>query len=135
MCAAPALRNALAAEASDSVHDKQALPVDPETELRKFASRAILLVEDMPINQEIAMDVLKSLGIQNVSGVSGGVLALNAIALSKHSAPFDVLMCDLQMPGMDGFDFFESMCESGFSGGLIVKRKLLDLEGTLKQLK
>ena len=89
-------------------------PMKPRSELK------VLVIDDDPMDLEIALDALKSLGIRNVSGVSGGVLALNAMTLSKHSAPFDVLMCDLQMPGMDGFDFFESMCEGGFSGGLII---------------
>lgn len=89
----------LAAEASDSVHDKQALPVDPETELRKFASRAILLVEDMPINQEIAMDVLDHVGL-TVDLAENGSEAVEKCA----NKPYDLILMDIRMPVMDGFE-------------------------------
>lgn len=86
-------------EASDSIHDEHAEPVDPQVELRRFASRAVLLVEDMAINQEIALDVLQHVGL-TADLAENGRLAV-ARASEKH---YDLILMDIRMPVMDGFE-------------------------------
>lgn len=58
----------------------------------------VLLAEDNPINQEIAVEMLTSLGCR-VQVVSNGCEALEAV---EH-ATYDVILMDYQMPDMDGF--------------------------------
>ena len=62
-------------------------------------SRHILLAEDQPINQELAMLMLESLGHQ-VDIVSNGVEAIQA--MSEHQ--YDMVFMDCQMPEMDGLE-------------------------------
>jgi PAS domain S-box-containing protein len=59
----------------------------------------VLLAEDNPLNQDVAMTMLQSFGCQ-VRVVDNGVKALDALATSA----FDIVLMDRQMPEMDGFD-------------------------------
>ncbi|MEO5334380.1 MAG: response regulator [Magnetococcus sp. YQC-5] len=59
----------------------------------------ILLVEDNEINQQVAKELLELAGI-TVTIVGNG---LEAIRMTQTSA-FDLVLMDLQMPEMDGFD-------------------------------
>jgi CheY-like chemotaxis protein len=59
----------------------------------------ILLAEDNPINQDVALTMLQSLGCR-VHVVDTGLKALAALAVSE----FDIVLMDRQMPELDGFD-------------------------------
>ena len=59
----------------------------------------VLLAEDNPINQDVAVTMLQSLGCR-VHVVDNGVKALAALA----DAEYDIVLMDRQMPEMDGFD-------------------------------
>ena len=58
----------------------------------------VLLVEDNEINQEIAMEVLRGMGV-NVSLVKNGAEALQKW---NEAERFDLILMDIQMPVMDG---------------------------------
>lgn len=59
----------------------------------------VLVVEDNPMNQRLVLQVLKRLGYQ-VQMADNGQMALQMLAM----ATFDVILMDLQMPVMDGFE-------------------------------
>jgi CheY-like chemotaxis protein len=59
----------------------------------------VLLVEDNVFNQAVALQVLAKVGC-NVVTASNGREALDAF----DSQQFDVVLMDLQMPGIDGFE-------------------------------
>ena len=77
------------------------LPVaggDPGERLRSdFAGRRVLLVEDEPINREIALIQLEDLGLQ-VDQAEDGEQAVSMAA----AAAYDLILMDMQMPRMDG---------------------------------
>src|SRR5208337_2499349 len=58
----------------------------------------VLLVEDNLVNQEVAREMLESLGCR-VHLASDG---LEAIDVAFHGE-YDAILMDVQMPGMDGY--------------------------------
>jgi CheY-like chemotaxis protein/HPt (histidine-containing phosphotransfer) domain-containing protein len=60
----------------------------------------ILLVEDNPVNQELARHMLDFLGCACVIAGDGH----QALAAVAGEEPFDVVLMDCEMPGMDGFE-------------------------------
>jgi len=82
-------------------------------------SLKVLVVDDDPFQLEVIADCLQTLGVQHVTQCSSGALALQEIAKSK-SAPFDLMLSDLHMPGMDGFEFMAAVGQGGFKGALII---------------
>ncbi|SCB19446.1 hybrid sensor histidine kinase/response regulator [Cupriavidus alkaliphilus] len=72
------------------------------------AQLALLLVEDHPINQVVMREQLESLG-QSVDLAGDGPEALS-LASGRH---YDLILTDLQMPGMDGFTLARRLREAG----------------------
>src|SRR5690349_19878915 len=62
------------------------------------APARILLVDDDPVNQMVALGLLRRHGWEAVAAANGKE-ALNALA----GQSFDLILMDLQMPEMDGF--------------------------------
>ena len=62
----------------------------------------ILLVEDNPINQLVATDLLEDLGFK-VHVAEDGIDALSQLNARKNK-PFCLILMDCQMPKMDGFE-------------------------------
>ena len=78
----------------------------PQAEQRSFPSFpgvSILLVEDNPINQQVAAELLESAGISVVIA-DNGLKALEEVARARCAPPFDLVLMDLQMPEMDGYE-------------------------------
>lgn len=73
---------------------------DSEIALREsFGGAHVLLVEDEPINREIAQMLLEDLGFE-VDTAEDGQEAVEKV--SKQ--PYDLILMDMQMPRMDGLD-------------------------------
>lgn len=74
-------------------------PVDDADRIlaEHFRQARILLAEDNPINQEVALDLLRSVGLQADLAVNGAEAVEMA---SKHA--YDLILMDMQMPVMDG---------------------------------
>ena len=70
-------------------------------ELEKASARGlrVLMVEDNPINRRILTLVLERLPA-NVTVAENGIEAVDAFSAES----FDVVLMDLQMPGMDGYE-------------------------------
>ncbi len=69
--------------------------------LEQLAKVSILVVEDNPFNQTVALDTLRDLipGVQIALAGSG----MEALKMAEE-IPFGIILMDIQMPGMDGYE-------------------------------
>lgn len=74
-----------------------------EQEQPTFPGASILLVEDNPISQQVATELLQSAQV-SVSVAGNGREALEKVRSSRRNPPFDLVLMDLQMPEMDGYE-------------------------------
>jgi CheY-like chemotaxis protein len=66
---------------------------------QRFPGRRILVVEDEPINQEVAMELLDFAGLV-VEAANDGREALELVK-TRH---YDLILMDMQMPEMNGLE-------------------------------
>jgi len=71
----------------------------------------VLVVEDNPVNQELAVVMLEGIGCRARVAVNGvdAVEAMTASPLDKVSDPYDIILMDFQMPEMDGHEATEAI--------------------------
>jgi len=94
------LAHALAhADGSSTALGGDAALADGQARSLRLQGMRILLVEDNPINQQVAQELLQAEGAQVVLADNG---ALGLATLEAAQPPFDVVLMDLQMPVMDG---------------------------------
>lgn len=77
----------------------------------------ILLIDDDAFALKLLAHQLVRLGFRNTTQVSGGV---EALALIAEGANFDIILTDLQMPGMDGVEFVRALMHNGYGGALVL---------------
>ncbi|MBU0641545.1 MAG: response regulator [Planctomycetes bacterium] len=79
----------------------------------------ILLAEDGPDNQRLISYVLRKTGAR-VTVVENGRLAVDAaLAARDASEPFDVILMDMQMPVMGGYEATKLLRRAGYAGTII----------------
>jgi PAS domain S-box-containing protein len=65
----------------------------------RLAGARILLVEDHPLNQELAVELLRRAGMEVITAANGR----EALQRLAEDGPFDGVLMDCQMPVMDGY--------------------------------
>lgn len=78
----------------------------------------VLVVDDDPFEVEVIAALLGKLGLRDVTKAVGGAAALRL--LNQKTGSFDLLLTDLHMPEMDGFEFMALAAKAGFKGALII---------------
>ena len=71
-------------------------------------------MDDNPINLKVAESLLKKLGLEVETVVDGDA----AIRSSARSRP-DLILMDLQMPGLDGFETTRRLRGAGFGAPIV----------------
>jgi EAL domain-containing protein (putative c-di-GMP-specific phosphodiesterase class I)/DNA-binding SARP family transcriptional activator len=82
-----------------------------------LAACSVLVVEDHDFQRRAAVQILRGLGIDRVREAGDGRAALEVIAQSGRP---DVIVCDLEMPEMDGVEFIRHIAERDLAGAVIV---------------
>mgnify|MGYP001818640739 CR=1 FL=1 len=77
-----------------------------------------LVVDDDPILLEVGCAALHSLGVATLLRASSGIDALHKLETSGQHV--DLILSDLQMPGMDGMAFFRALKAANYRGALVV---------------
>jgi EAL domain-containing protein (putative c-di-GMP-specific phosphodiesterase class I)/CheY-like chemotaxis protein len=106
--------------------------MDEETPL---ASLRFLVAEDHDFQRVMLVRMLEGLGARTVHEAADGAAALNI--LQDPVRPVDIVISDLEMPGMDGLEFVRHLAETGAPISIILasalESKLLDSVATMSR--
>ena len=83
-------------------YDTQPVKDSGENKQILFGNKHILLVEDVELNREIAQTILEEYGFR-VDCAENGAQAVEKVRDSGE-APYDLVLMDIQMPVMDGYE-------------------------------
>lgn len=75
--------------------------------LTKWQMRSALVVDDSAANRAVAIEILRELGLTNIREADNGAHALEQL----EQAPVDLILTDLNMPGMDGIELLSSLAK------------------------
>jgi CheY-like chemotaxis protein len=111
------LRDIAAESAPPTIDD---MPSDEGTPaaLPGTGRRTYLVVDGDTAVLEGSVDALKSLGAGDVTSVTTGNDALDQ--LDGPEAQPDVILTDLNLPGMSGVDLLRSLAERGYPGDVVL---------------
>ena len=110
----------------ESVIESEAVVLEPEfrpqlpddnEDITQFSIK-LLLVDDDYIMHRVMTVMLNDLGISGVLNAMSGPEALEI--LKNNGDRVDVVICDLNMPEMDGVEFIRHLAKRGYSGSLIL---------------
>ncbi len=79
----------------------------------------VLLAEDGPDNQRLIAFLLKKAGAEVVVADNGRIAYDLALAARDEGTPFDVILMDIQMPVMDGYEATAKLRKAGYTGPII----------------
>jgi len=82
-------------------------------------SGRILLAEDGPDNQRLIAFVLRKAGAEVTLAENGQIAHDEAKAALAQGAPFDVILMDMQMPVLDGYEATRCLRAEGYSGPIV----------------
>jgi len=77
-----------------------------------------MVVEDQATPRRIAVEILRKLGVAEILQAEDGQDALELIR--RSSAPLDVIICDLDMPRMDGVEFIRNVAEANLGASIVL---------------
>lgn len=85
-----------------------------------LAQLKILIVEERQDNREKLQKMLTRIGCGGVAGAADGHEGINI--LQKHSYGFDIVVCNMDMAGMDGLEFIRHASRLGLGGLILYSR-------------
>lgn len=78
----------------------------------------ILVVDDESFILNLTVKILNKLGYENVETANSGKKALDLVI--GGDTAFNVIICDLNMPEMDGVELMRHVKDTSFEGGIIL---------------
>jgi EAL domain-containing protein (putative c-di-GMP-specific phosphodiesterase class I)/ActR/RegA family two-component response regulator len=82
----------------------------------KILKHSYLIVDDEAFMRTLIGRILKGIGAENVAASQDGQSALDHLD-GNHA---DVVLCDLNMPGMDGIEFLRHLTKTDFNGAIVL---------------
>jgi len=98
---------------------------------------SFLIVEDDDLQRMVVSEMLRSLGATMICDASNGRQALDILRREKHKQ-IDIVICDLNMPEMDGMEFLRHLGEEQQHVSIIIMssldKKLIDSVGKMANM-
>ena len=110
-------RSDVAALQRNPTCDDSASPTAATFEPIQFEGR-VLLVEDGIDNQRLIAFILRRAGIDVVLAENGKI-ACDLVWHPTCQQPFDLILMDMQMPVMNGYEATRALRESGYGGAIV----------------
>lgn len=93
----------------------------------------VFMLDDDAFMLDVLEELLGQLGVVEIGSARDARVAL--AALDGAALPWEVLVCDLNLPGMDGIEFARHIAARGFRGGVVLlsgaDRRLAETVGYL----
>jgi EAL domain-containing protein (putative c-di-GMP-specific phosphodiesterase class I)/FixJ family two-component response regulator len=84
----------------------------------KLAPLSVLVVEDHDFQRRVALGLLQQLGVGATLGAGDGHEAL--VLLAQQQRPLDVVLVDLDLPGMDGIELIGKIADQQLATAVVV---------------
>lgn len=94
----------------------------PDAITDSYAGCRFLVIDDEEVVRRVVVRVLGKLGCTAVATAASGLEALSqmdAASVSPGSEP-NLILCDLNMPGMDGVEFLRHLAARGYRGAIVL---------------
>lgn len=83
-----------------------------------LAGMSALVVDDEELMRDFLCMAVQKSGVGNVVAATCGSDALDHI--EENRTQIDIILCDLQMPGMDGIEVIRHLANDGYGGGIVL---------------
>jgi CheY-like chemotaxis protein len=92
------------------------VPVNINTSSDSFNKNSkILIIEDILYNRNLLINIMESLGYKNLQYSENGKIAYDLLKESHElGEPYDIILLDLRMPVMNGFDLITKINKKGW---------------------
>jgi signal transduction histidine kinase/CheY-like chemotaxis protein len=92
---------------------------DARRDAMLLGGRRLLLAEDGPDNQRFISLILKRVGVDVTVVENGRAAVESAIASRDAGSPFDLILMDMQMPVLDGYQATQMLRVKNWSGPIV----------------
>ncbi len=86
--------------------------------MNKVKQTRVLVLDDDKFMLEFVSHLLRELGVNEVLVAEDGKAGL--FVLSAQVAAVDLLICDIEMPGMDGIEFLRNIADQNYRGKIVL---------------
>jgi len=84
-----------------------------------FSEIEFMVVDDDPVIVKLLQRILQDAGAKSILTATNGIEAIDALTNTNNA--FDIILCDLNMPEMDGIEFLNRVAnENKFDGAILL---------------